>query len=69
MKENCKTAWLFGTGIEYFPSASVRVPVVVPFIRTETPGIGLLSDELLTLPVMVFVRAQPVNLQIAGIQA
>ena len=32
----------------------VDVPVVVPLTTTETPGSGLLSIELIILPVIVF---------------
>lgn len=34
-----------------FPSISVTVPVLVPFIRTEAPTIGRLSSSEMTTPV------------------
>ena len=37
-----------GAEMEYFPSISVIVPVVSPFICTETPGNGSPSD--ITVP-------------------
>ena len=46
---------------EKFPSESVVVPVVVPFIITETPGNGELSIELVTLPLTVACCADARN--------
>ena len=39
--------------MEYLPSASVRLPVVVPYTRTVTPGRGDPSVDVVTLPVTV----------------
>ena len=49
------TASLLGTKIEYFPSISVVVPVVVPLTITVTPISFSPFSEEDTTPVIVFV--------------
>jgi hypothetical protein len=46
-----------GAAMEYFPSASVMVPVVVPFTTTFTPGKADPSSVDVTLPVIVLFCA------------
>jgi hypothetical protein len=54
INENTRVFALGGTEREYFPSAPVVMPVVVPFTNTETPAIGpSASTEDLTVPVII----------------
>jgi hypothetical protein len=47
---------------EYLPSASVTVPLVVPFTSTFTPGRAEPSSGEVTLPVMVRSWARAIML-------
>ncbi len=57
MKENTIVPPPSGTDKLYFPSASVVVPLVVPFTRTFTPGREIPSSADVTLPETVRVCA------------
>jgi hypothetical protein len=53
MNEITKVPPEAGTDMEYLPSTSVAVPLVVPFNTTFTPGSGEPSSTDVTLPETV----------------
>src|SRR5690606_7691615 len=52
-KLKTKTSSPESTLMEYRPSRSVAVPIMVPFTNTVTPGIGCPSSEEVTVPETV----------------
>jgi hypothetical protein len=62
VKTRVVASW--GTVIEYFPLASVLVPIVVPLTNTVTPtsAPSEATDEV-TVPVMTFVCEKSVEAQ------
>ena len=61
--ENIKIGCPFGISIEYLPSRSVVVPLVVPLIMTFTPGIALLVSSV-TTPDIFAVCAMTLNVKV-----
>jgi len=58
IKEKTRVVAEGGTEREYFPSAPVLIPVVVPFTNTETPAsVPSDSTEDLTVPVIILFCA------------